>query len=137
MYGKIVFNNVKEFTPSWIKTVQYSQCAKPTLTTGTQRISKWVACPRTKAFIRMFQENVCARPAIWQAYIFVSKPPFYSNRRLRDDLRDLLPLEMGVLCQQPREVSGTRPEQGETVQTEPGRGRGRGVTVTANTFIIP
>jgi hypothetical protein len=31
MYGKIVFNNIKEYTPYWIKTVNYNQCAKPIL----------------------------------------------------------------------------------------------------------
>lgn len=30
VYGKILFNNIKEYTPSWIKTVPYSQTTKPT-----------------------------------------------------------------------------------------------------------
>lgn len=30
VYGRIIFNNVKEYTPSWIKTIPYSQVTKPT-----------------------------------------------------------------------------------------------------------
>lgn len=29
VYGKILFNNIKEYTPSFIKTVPYSQTFKP------------------------------------------------------------------------------------------------------------
>jgi hypothetical protein len=83
MYGKIVFNNVKEFTPSWIKTVKYNQCAKPILSnyhsifltksaTGSQKVSNFGSSAKVKALWRLFNQQVCARPAIWQAYIFVS-----------------------------------------------------------------
>ena len=33
VFGRIVFNNVREYTPSFVKTVNYSQVAKPALST--------------------------------------------------------------------------------------------------------
>ena len=30
VYGKLIYNNVKEYTPSWFKTIPYSQTVKPT-----------------------------------------------------------------------------------------------------------
>jgi hypothetical protein len=29
-YGRILFNNIKEYTPKWFKTVPYSKTVKPT-----------------------------------------------------------------------------------------------------------
>lgn len=28
-YGKILFNNIKEYTPKWYPTIPYSQTVKP------------------------------------------------------------------------------------------------------------
>jgi hypothetical protein len=64
MYGKIVFNNVKEFTPSWIKTVPYSKCARPILKTGVQKVSPLNADPKMKRFWRAFQ-MITHKPALW------------------------------------------------------------------------
>lgn len=29
VYGKILFNNIKEYTPKWYPTIPYSQTVKP------------------------------------------------------------------------------------------------------------
>lgn len=34
VYGRILYNNIKEYTPKWFKTVPYAQTTKPTF--GTQ-----------------------------------------------------------------------------------------------------
>jgi len=31
VYGKIFYNNIKEYTPTWMKTIPYSQVTKPVL----------------------------------------------------------------------------------------------------------
>ena len=31
VYGKIIFNNIKEYTPSFIKTIPYKNVKKPEL----------------------------------------------------------------------------------------------------------
>lgn len=33
VYGKILFNNIKEYTPKWYPTIPYSQTVKPTFGT--------------------------------------------------------------------------------------------------------
>jgi hypothetical protein len=30
VYGKILYNNIKEYTPKWFATIPYSQTVKPT-----------------------------------------------------------------------------------------------------------
>ena len=30
VYGRILYNNIKEYTPKWFKTVPYAQTTKPT-----------------------------------------------------------------------------------------------------------
>jgi len=39
VYGKIIFNNIKEYTPSWIKTIPYSQTTKPLLSRYKHRFT--------------------------------------------------------------------------------------------------
>ena len=34
MYGRILYNNIKEYTPKWFPTIPYSQTVKPTFGTA-------------------------------------------------------------------------------------------------------
>jgi hypothetical protein len=34
VYGKILFNNIKEYTPKWFPTIPYSQTVKPVFGTS-------------------------------------------------------------------------------------------------------
>ena len=40
VYGKILFNNIKEYTPKWYPTIPYSQTVRPTF--GTQPLTQFV-----------------------------------------------------------------------------------------------
>ena len=33
VYGRILYNNIKEYTPKWFPTIPYSQTTKPTFGT--------------------------------------------------------------------------------------------------------
>ena len=79
VYGKILFNNIKEYTPSWIKTVPYSQTTKPTFVRKTQVISKFGADPRVKRGYKWLQNNVQKNPPLWQVFIFLSAFVLYQT----------------------------------------------------------
>ncbi|EGR28393.1 hypothetical protein IMG5_176490 [Ichthyophthirius multifiliis] len=68
-YGKIIFNNIKEYTPSWIKTIPYSQTVKPTFTRLPQRVGIMNADPKVKRMWRFLQQNVQYYPWLWQMFL--------------------------------------------------------------------
>lgn len=37
VYGKILFNNIKEYTPKWYPTIPYSQTVKPVFGTKSNK----------------------------------------------------------------------------------------------------
>ena len=41
VYGKILYNNIKEYTPKWFPTIPYSQTVKPTF--GNSPIMQFVS----------------------------------------------------------------------------------------------
>ncbi len=90
VYGKILFNNIKEYTPSFIKTIPYSQTTKPSfgnflsdflnkiieifrLVRKAQIISRFGADPKVKRAYKWIQMNVQKNPTLWQCFIFFSE----------------------------------------------------------------
>ncbi|EAS03941.1 transmembrane protein, putative (macronuclear) [Tetrahymena thermophila SB210] len=69
VYGKLIFNNIKEYTPSWIKTIPYSQVTKPILRKQPQIVGKINADPKVKKFWVFLRENVQYYPFLWQFFI--------------------------------------------------------------------
>eukprot|EP01016_Furgasonia_blochmanni_P014810 TRINITY_DN1788_c0_g1_i5.p3 TRINITY_DN1788_c0_g1~~TRINITY_DN1788_c0_g1_i5.p3 ORF type:complete len:123 (-),score=50.22 TRINITY_DN1788_c0_g1_i5:349-717(-) len=70
VYTKILFNNIKEYTPSWFRTIPYAQVTKTVLGRRPQVISKFNAQPNIKRFWRFVQRNIQKNPALWQVWIF-------------------------------------------------------------------
>jgi hypothetical protein len=78
VYGRILYNNIKEYTPKWYPTIPYSQTVKPTfgifwyLFSGKkpQVVSVFNSNPNVKnawrIFGRIFQQN----SFMWQIFIF-------------------------------------------------------------------
>ena len=78
VYGRILYNNIKEYTPKWYPTIPYSQTVKPTFSNfmtyfierSAQVVSTFNSSPTTKAgwklFARVFQQNSW----MWQIFIF-------------------------------------------------------------------
>jgi hypothetical protein len=70
VYGKIFYNNIKEYTPTWMKTIPYSQVTKTTLGTEPlicllifsgrrpQVVGRFNADPKVKAGWVWLRENV-------------------------------------------------------------------------------
>eukprot|EP01017_Pseudomicrothorax_dubius_P000589 TRINITY_DN0_c219_g1_i2.p1 TRINITY_DN0_c219_g1~~TRINITY_DN0_c219_g1_i2.p1 ORF type:complete len:123 (+),score=39.84 TRINITY_DN0_c219_g1_i2:44-412(+) len=72
VYTKILFNNIKEYTPSFIRTIPYSQITKTTLGRKPQIVSKFNADPKVKRFWRFFQRHIQKNPTLFQVYIFLN-----------------------------------------------------------------
>ncbi len=73
VYGRLMFNNIKEYTPSFIKTIPYNQIAKPVFGKQKQVQSKLMADPKIKRLLKFIQKNVQKNPFTWQIFIFASK----------------------------------------------------------------
>jgi len=52
VYTRLLFNNIKEYTPSFIKTVPYSQVTKPVFGKGRQVQSRMMADPKVKRLLK-------------------------------------------------------------------------------------
>ena len=77
MYGRILYNNIKEYTPKWFPTIPYSQTVKPTFSNflliearGPQMVSAFNAAPATKKTWRFFAATVQANSWAYQILIF-------------------------------------------------------------------
>lgn len=70
VYTRILFNNIKEFTPNFIKTVPYAQTAKPVL--GRKPQVGWRAFkdPKTHKLMRLFKKYVLEDSAYYQLFFF-------------------------------------------------------------------
>ena len=78
VYGRILYNSIKEYTPKWYPTIPYSQTVKPTfgkywclfLGKKAQVVSVFNSNPNVKnawrIFGRVFQQN----SFMWQIFIF-------------------------------------------------------------------
>merc|ERR1712150_101535 len=69
-YGKILFNNIKEYTPTWFRTIPYARTTKPSLVRQPYRGSAWMNSPMYKANIRLWREWVQKNPTINSMFIF-------------------------------------------------------------------
>lgn len=80
VYGRLIYNNCKDYTPSWIKTLPYQQAVRPTFGIKSsnhavrqpQVVSKFNADPKVKAAWKFLQRNVQVNPWVWQLLIFAS-----------------------------------------------------------------
>lgn len=70
VYTRILFNNIKEFTPNFIKTVPYAQTAKPVL--GRKPQVGWRAFkdPSTHKLMRLFKKHILEDSANYQLFFF-------------------------------------------------------------------
>ncbi|KRW98385.1 hypothetical protein PPERSA_12864 [Pseudocohnilembus persalinus] len=78
VYTKVLFNNIKEYTPSFIKTVPYSQVTKPQFVKRAQVVTKLNASPQMKRFWRGFRNNVQIYPWAWQLVVLGIAYGFYA-----------------------------------------------------------
>mmetsp|Transcript_64503 Transcript_64503/g.74985 ORF Transcript_64503/g.74985 Transcript_64503/m.74985 type:complete len:117 (-) Transcript_64503:194-544(-) len=69
VYTRILYNNIKEYTPNFMKTIPYAQTVKPVLGKRPQIVSKFNADPKVKAFWQWFGHNVRKQPVVWQSFI--------------------------------------------------------------------
>ncbi|KRX09017.1 hypothetical protein PPERSA_01904 [Pseudocohnilembus persalinus] len=79
VYTKVLFNNIKEYTPSFIKTIPYRQTVKPTFVKQAQVVTRFNADPRMKRFWRFFRSNVQLYPWVWQLFILGISYGFYAS----------------------------------------------------------
>lgn len=77
VYGRILYNNIKEYTPKWMKTVPYAQTAKPTFSNDESYLARqpqvqsvWSSRPGVKKFWLFVGRNVQRSPWMWQMVIF-------------------------------------------------------------------
>ena len=77
VYGKILFNNIKEYTPKWYPTVPYSQTVKPTFGTPTlnsvrkpQNVWHINTLDSTKRMWRNFAFVFQRHSFMWQVLLF-------------------------------------------------------------------
>jgi hypothetical protein len=78
VYGRILYNNIKEYTPKWFKTIPYSQTTKPTFgkrlhnaVRQAQVVSNMNSKPAVKKFWLFVGQNVQRSPWMWQTLIFL------------------------------------------------------------------
>ncbi|CAK79841.1 unnamed protein product (macronuclear) [Paramecium tetraurelia] len=72
VYGRLIYNNVKDYTPQWFKTIPYQQTVKPTFVRKPQVVSRLNSDPKVKALWRFLGRNVADNPWAWQVYIFAN-----------------------------------------------------------------
>ncbi|KAM3134203.1 hypothetical protein pb186bvf_013721 [Paramecium bursaria] len=72
VYSRLIKNTVKEYTPTWFKTLPYQQSTKPTFQRSPQIVSNFNSKVSTKAFWRFVQRNIQAYPWVWQLLIFAN-----------------------------------------------------------------
>merc|ERR1719445_512520 len=69
VYGRILYNNIKEYTPKWYPTIPYAQTTKPTFVRQQQVVSKLNARPFAKRGWMLLAE-VFKYSWLYQFFIF-------------------------------------------------------------------
>mmetsp|Transcript_63682 Transcript_63682/g.88514 ORF Transcript_63682/g.88514 Transcript_63682/m.88514 type:complete len:121 (-) Transcript_63682:194-556(-) len=72
VYGRILYNNIKEYTPSWFKTIPYSQATKPAIGYQPRAYGNFTADPKVKGLFRLFKDYVQKNTTNYQLYLFAN-----------------------------------------------------------------
>ena len=70
VYTRLLFNNIKEFTPNFMKTVPYNKCVRPQLGRKPQVGWKAFKDPRTIRLMRIFKRYIIDDSAYYQLFFF-------------------------------------------------------------------
>jgi len=71
VYTRILFNNLKEYTPSFMKTISYNKTVKPIL--GRKKPVGWKVFqdPKYKSMMNFIHRNVMCNSLNYQIFFFV------------------------------------------------------------------
>ena len=69
-YGKLLFNNFKEYTPHYMKTVPYARTVKPVLGRGRHVAYALNKTKSMMAFYRMIDKTFMSTPVGWNVLLF-------------------------------------------------------------------
>ena len=71
VYTRLLFNNIKEFTPNFFKTIPYSQTVKPVLGRKAQVAWKMTKDPKTIRATLFFKRYVINNSVNYQIFLFL------------------------------------------------------------------
>jgi hypothetical protein len=69
-FNRILFNNIKEYTPLWIKTVPTKYAFKPNTSQAFLEGKRQSYSKGTAAFLRLFRKYVAKIPVAFQCFMF-------------------------------------------------------------------
>lgn len=70
VFNRILYNNIKEYTPLWVKTVPSKNAWKPNFSPAYQEARKSSYSKGGAAFLSFFRRYVAKIPAAYQTFLF-------------------------------------------------------------------
>lgn len=71
-FNRILFNNIKEYTPLWIKTVPTKYAFKANLSPAFLESKRQSYSKGTAIFLRLFRRYVAKVPVAYQSFLFLT-----------------------------------------------------------------